>query len=93
MSTNPNIDLPPVVERFLRYVRIDTQSDASSDAVPSTEKQKNLSRMLVDELQGMGYPDAFMDEYGYVFCTIRRIRVHNSQENQTVLVVDIHHRG
>ncbi len=85
MSTTSNIDIPPVVERFLRYVRIDTQSDASSDAVPSTEKQKNLSRILVDELQGMGYPDAFMDQYGYVFCTIRRIRVHNSEENQTVL--------
>lgn len=59
-----------VTERFLRYVQIDTQSDPQSSAQPSTEKQKNLSRILVAELLEMGIQDAFLDEYGYVFATI-----------------------
>lgn len=62
--------LPPVVERFFRYVQVDTQSDPASSSVPSTEKQKDLSRILVDELHELGYADAFMDDYGYVFATI-----------------------
>lgn len=85
MRINSHTNVPAVVERFLRYVRIDTQSDASSDTVPSTEKQKNLSCLLVNELREMGYPNAFMDEYGYVFCSIHRIRTDNSQQNQAVL--------
>ena len=59
-----------VTERFLRYVQIDTQSDPHSDTFPSTEKQKDLSRLLVQELQQMGIADAVMDEYGYVYATI-----------------------
>ncbi len=59
-----------VTERFLRYVTIDTQSDPSSVTFPSTEKQKNLSRLLVDELLAMGVTDAHLDEYGYVYATI-----------------------
>ncbi|MDQ3110669.1 MAG: peptidase T [Bacteroidota bacterium] len=59
-----------VVERFLRYVKIDTQSDPESPTVPSTEKQKNLGKILVEELTGMGITDAHMDEYGYVYATI-----------------------
>ncbi len=59
-----------VTERFLRYVKIDTQSDASSKSIPSTEKQKDLSRLLVDELHAMGIKDAQMDEWGYVYATI-----------------------
>ena len=59
-----------VLERFLRYVQIDTQSDPSSQAQPSTEKQKNLSRLLVEELLAMGVSDAHLDEYGYVYATI-----------------------
>lgn len=59
-----------VTERFLRYVTIDTQSDASSPTCPSTEKQKNLGRLLVSELLGMGIADAHLDEYGYVYATI-----------------------
>lgn len=58
------------LERFLRYVQIDTQSDPHSKTVPSTEKQKNLSRLLVKELQEMGIVDAEMDDYGYVYATI-----------------------
>ena len=59
-----------VAERFLRYVKIDTQSDPESKTYPSTEKQKDLSRLLVKELLGMGIEDAEMDEFGYVFGTI-----------------------
>jgi tripeptide aminopeptidase len=57
-------------ERFLRYVKIDTQSDPSSSTVPSTEKQKDLSRLLVKELHHMGIANAQLDEYGYVYATI-----------------------
>ena len=59
-----------VLDRFLRYVKIDTQSDASSPTVPSTAKQKDLGRVLVMELQEMGIKDAHLDEHGYVYATI-----------------------
>lgn len=59
-----------VVDRFLRYVQIDTQSDPQSKTNPSTEKQKDLSRMLVEELLAMGLADAELDEWGYVYATI-----------------------
>ena len=59
-----------VTERFLRYVQIDTQSDPQSNSFPSTEKQKNLSKLLVEELKSLGLTDAHMDDYGYVFATI-----------------------
>lgn len=58
------------VERFLRYVKIDTQSDHSSTSFPSTEKQKDLARILVNELKQIGIDDAEMDEHGYVYATI-----------------------
>jgi len=59
-----------VTERFLRYVKIDTQSDPESPTCPSTEKQKNLGRLLVEELLEIGLKDAEMDENGYVYATI-----------------------
>ena len=59
-----------VTERFLRYVVIDTQSDPSSPTCPSTEKQKNLGRLLAAELKAMGLADAHLDEHGYVYATI-----------------------
>jgi tripeptide aminopeptidase len=59
-----------VTERFLRYVVIDTQSDPSSPTCPSTEKQKNLGRMLAAELKALGLADAHLDEHGYVYATI-----------------------
>lgn len=59
-----------VGERFLRYVKIDTQSDAASATCPSTEKQKDLGRVLVSELLAMGISDAHMDDFGYVYATI-----------------------
>jgi tripeptide aminopeptidase len=57
-------------ERFLRYVQIDTQSDPNSPSQPSTEKQKDLSRVLVAELLEMGIADAHLDEHGYVYATL-----------------------
>ncbi|MBZ6078995.1 peptidase T [Microvirga puerhi] len=59
-----------VTDRFLRYVVIDTQSNAASSTQPSTEKQKNLGRLLVEELLAIGVSDAHLDEYGYVYGTI-----------------------
>jgi tripeptide aminopeptidase len=59
-----------VAERFMRYVQIDTQSDPASSAHPTTEKQKNLSKLLHRELLGMGITNAVTDEYGYVYATI-----------------------
>jgi tripeptide aminopeptidase len=59
-----------VTERFLRYVTIDTQSDPESPASPSTEKQKDLGRVLAAELKAMGVADAHLDDYGYVYATI-----------------------
>ncbi|MFN2629153.1 MAG: peptidase T [Gaiellaceae bacterium] len=56
--------------RLLRYVRIDTQSAEDSDTYPSTAKQLELSRVLVDELRGLGLDDADLDEHGYVTATI-----------------------
>ena len=55
------------VERFIRYAKIDTQADENSGTTPSTEKQKNLSRLLVKELKELGLDDAYMDEYGIVY--------------------------
>jgi tripeptide aminopeptidase len=57
-------------ERFLRYVQIDTQSDPLSKSNPSTEKQKDLSMILAEELKQIGITDAHMDEWGYVYATI-----------------------
>ncbi|MES2590799.1 MAG: peptidase T [Bacteroidota bacterium] len=59
-----------VTERFLKYVKIDTQSDPESLTCPSTEKQKDLGRVLVQELLEMGITDAHMDEHGYIYATI-----------------------
>ncbi|MFD1743944.1 peptidase T [Rhizobium helianthi] len=59
-----------VLDRFLRYVVIDTQSDPLSNAQPSTEKQKDLGRVLERELQDLGLSDAHMDEHGNVYATI-----------------------
>ncbi|MGH2977569.1 MAG: peptidase T [Gaiellaceae bacterium] len=57
-------------ERFLRYVRIDTQSDEDSQTYPSTDKQLVLLRLLRDELEQLGLADAAMDEHGYVTATV-----------------------
>jgi tripeptide aminopeptidase len=59
-----------VTERFLRYVKIDTQSDPNSTTHPSTEKQRDLGNILVKELHEMGITDAHLDEHCYVYATI-----------------------
>ena len=59
-----------VAERFMRYVQVDTQSDPEATCFPSTEKQKDLSKILSDELKAIGLTDVDMDEYGYVYATI-----------------------
>lgn len=60
-----------LVERFLKYVSIDTQSDPTVETCPSTLKQKNLGEILVNELKEMGVENAFMDEHGYVYGLIK----------------------
>ncbi len=60
-----------ITERFCKYVQVDTQSDPESTSFPSTEKQKDLSRILVQELLEMGLEDAHLDEYGYVYATLK----------------------
>ena len=59
-----------VADKLMRYVQVDTQSDPESLTFPSTEKQKELSKMLVKELIEMGVSNAEMDEWGYIFATI-----------------------
>lgn len=60
-----------VLERFLRYVRIDTQSDEDSSTYPSTTRQLDLSRLLVGELLDLGIDDVELTEHGYVFATLQ----------------------
>ena len=69
MSINPQPGFT-VAKRFLKYVTVDTQSDPNSSSFPSTEKQKDLGKILVDELQTIGITDAHLDEFGYVYATI-----------------------
>ncbi len=59
-----------LLDRFCRYVRVDTQSSEKSSSYPSTETQKDLLRMLVDDLKAAGLADAEMDEHGYVMATL-----------------------
>lgn len=59
-----------VAERFLKYVKIDTQSNPESETIPSTMKQKELGQLLVEELHELGIMNAFMDEYGRVYAHI-----------------------
>lgn len=59
-----------VVDRFLKYVAVDTESVEDAACFPSSEKQKNLAKMLVEELKELGAQNPRMDEYGYVYATI-----------------------
>jgi len=68
-------------ERFMRYVQIDTQSNPQSDTSPTSAKQKDLSKLLADELIAMGIKDAHMDEWGYVYGTI----ASNTNKNVPVI--------
>ncbi len=62
--------MPTVLDRFLRYVQFDTQSDERSSTYPSTAQQLELLRALADELRSLGVSDASMDEHGYVMATV-----------------------
>ena len=67
LKTADGHSVPEVVERFIRYVKIDTQSKPDvEDVYPSTEKQKDLSKILVEELRSIGL-EAELDKYGYVY--------------------------
>ncbi len=59
-----------VAERLMRYVQVFTESDPNSETCPSTERQKDLSRLLVQELKALGIDDAELDDFGYVYATI-----------------------
>jgi tripeptide aminopeptidase len=59
-----------VLDRFLRYVKIETRSEEDSKTFPSTDKQWDLLRLLHEELLGMGLKDVTIDEHGYVFATV-----------------------
>ncbi|WP_286230225.1 peptidase T [Neobacillus mesonae] len=60
-----------LIKRFTSYVKVDTQSDESSETCPSTEKQWTLLRMLVDELKAIGMEEVTIDENGYVMATLK----------------------
>lgn len=64
------VDLPPVAERFCRYARVHTTSDPASSAVPSTARQLDLCRMLVEDLHEIGVADADVDASGVVYATV-----------------------
>ncbi len=59
------------VQRFINYAKIDTQADDTTGTTPSTEKQKNLGRLLVKELKELGLEDAYMDEWGIVYAHLK----------------------
>ena len=59
------------VDRFINYAKIDTQADGESGTTPSSEKQKNLGRLLVKELKELGLEDAYMDEWGIVYAHLK----------------------
>src|SRR3954454_11585576 len=61
---------PDLLDRFLRYVRIDTQSQRDRKQSPSTPGQLGLARLLVEELLAIGLEDAALDETGYVTATL-----------------------
>ncbi|QSX05061.1 peptidase T [Sedimentibacter sp. zth1] len=61
-----------VSERFLKYVSFDTESNPESNTIPTSAKQKELAKYLVDEMKTIGIKDAYMDEFGYVYGTIEK---------------------
>jgi len=70
MNSFQNLYQSGVANRLMKYVQVDTCADPNSDTQPSSMKQKDLSRILVDELKAMGIEDAELDEFGYVYATI-----------------------
>src|SRR5215216_2539239 len=70
MNKMVKIDPEGIAERFMRYVQIDTQSDPNSESYPTTEKQKDLGRILFTELNEMGLSKVELYEFGYIYATI-----------------------
>lgn len=64
------MEFPDLLERFLLYVKIDTQSDPDSETYPSTEKQFNLAKILATELEEMGLTDVTVNKWGYVLASL-----------------------
>lgn len=83
--------LSSVIERFLRYVKIDTESLSDQEQVPSTEKQKDLGRLLVEELQAMGAEDPHMDDHGYVYAWIPATVAEDDPRSQGPVIGFIAH--
>jgi tripeptide aminopeptidase len=65
-----NFNYDKMLDRFLKYVRIDTQSDEKSNSYPSTDKQLNLCKILVDQLKSLQLQDVKLTKHGYVFATL-----------------------
>ena len=59
-----------VIDKFLRYITVETSSDPDSETQPSTKEQTEFMKVLVKELEQMGIKDVSLDEYGYVMATI-----------------------
>jgi tripeptide aminopeptidase len=79
-----------VLERFLRYVKVWTTSeDGVEDRYPSTERQKDLLKILVDELKVLGLEDAEMDEYGYVMATLPSNLPEREEESTIGLIAHV----
>ena len=64
------INKEELTQRFMKYVQVDTQSDPNGNNNPTTEKQKDLSKILFEELTAMGLQGVELDEYGYVYATV-----------------------
>lgn len=77
-----------LLDRFLRYVRIDTQSDETSSTYPSTAKQLTLSRLLAEECRALGLADVTLDEFGLVMATVPGTTPHRAPTIALVAHVD-----
>src|SRR5690606_28914511 len=69
-STHIMIEKQHIIDRFTRYIKIDTESDPNSDTTPSTDKQWNLANKLVEELKEIGMEDVTIDENAYIMATL-----------------------
>ncbi len=77
-----------LLDRFLRYVKVDTQSDETSATYPSTTKQLDLSRMLAEECRALGLADVSLDQFGIVMGTVPATVSHNAPTIAWVAHVD-----
>lgn len=78
------MEFPGMLDRFLRYVKVDTQSSEESTSFPSTKKQFNLANMLKGELEELGMENVRVTEWGYVLATLK---TNQSQEVPTIALI------